>query len=80
MELSAVPDQRAWLEVFQLQGVVVQQPLRFWICRQQYLEAAIESKAFHQVGAHSPAWPVAGLEQGYRDSCGFKGQGATEPG
>jgi hypothetical protein len=72
MKFSAVPHQRAGFKLFQLERVVIQQAFRFRISRQQHLEAAVQSKAFDQVRAHSPTWPVAGLQQGHRDACSFE--------
>ncbi len=71
MELAAVPHQRTGLERLQLQGTVIQQPLRFRIGRQHYLESAIEAKAVHEVSTHPPTWRVTRLQQGYGKTRGL---------
>src|ERR1700691_3271167 len=78
MELAAVPYQRAGLELFQLQAAIVKQALRIRIGGQQHLKSAIESKAFHPVGAHPPSRLISRLEQVYRHTRGFKRQSTAE--
>ena len=66
MKLSTVPYKGTRFKLFQPERVVIQQPLRFGIRGEENLKTAVQSKAFHQVCAHSPTWVVIGLEQGHR--------------
>ena len=59
---APMPDQRTRFEFFQLQAVVVEQPLRFRIRRQQDLKSAIQAKALHLIGTHPPTWRIARLQ------------------
>jgi hypothetical protein len=62
MEPATAANQSSRLEPMQVEGPVVENAPALGIRIEQDLEAAIETKAVHDVGAHTTADAVSGLE------------------